>query len=136
MNQNHKWLCPENRLRSIADLYSVVTKAMEGHSQNPPDAVSIIGDVVYSEEDPTMLIDGSAIRLSRATAHIFRLLLRNAGHVVPRSILSVSRNQDKEINLNAYIADLRTALGPQFRNRIVTYKNVGYMYKKVAEAQI
>ncbi len=135
VNENHKWLCPENRLPSIDDLYSIVTKAMEGHSQNPPEEVSIIGDVVFSQDDPTMVVDGSEIRLSRATAHIFRVLLRNAGHVVPRSILSVSRKQGKEIRLDARVANLRTALGPQFRNRIVTYRNEGYMYKKVTEAR-
>jgi hypothetical protein len=61
-----------------------------------------VGDVVFAEDDPTMLIDGNEIRLSRANAVIFRLLLRNAGRVVPRSLLSLSRTKDKEIYLNLH----------------------------------
>lgn len=128
----HPWLSPQNRLQSLADVYRVATQAMEGQSRNPPEEVSIVGDVVFTEDGSTMHIDGNEIQLSRANAAIFRLLLRNAGRVVPRRLLSLSRTKDKEIYLNIHIHELRKALGTRFRNRIVTFVNEGYLYEKVS----
>jgi len=128
----HPWLAPNNRLQSLADLYRVATQTMGGQPERSHEEFSIVGDVVFTEDGPTMLIDGNEIQLSRANAAIFRMLLRNAGRVVPRSLLSLTRTKDKEIYLNIQIHELRKALGTRFRNRIVTSRNEGYMYEKVS----
>ena len=60
------------------------------------------------------------------------MLIRNAGHVVPRRTLAhFATKRDREIHLNAHIGEIRKALDAQFRARIVTVRNVGYMYQKV-----
>lgn len=126
------WLSPNNRLQSLAHLYRVAIRAIASRPQEPPDTTTIIGDVVFTEDSPTMTIDGSEIQLSRANAAILRLLLRNSGRVVPRGFLALSRNRDREVYLNIQIHQLRKALGARFRNRIVTVRNQGYLYQKVS----
>jgi DNA-binding response OmpR family regulator len=43
--------------------------------------------VVFTEDDRIIDVDGREIHLSRTDAAMSRLLLRNAGEVVPRRIL-------------------------------------------------
>jgi DNA invertase Pin-like site-specific DNA recombinase/DNA-binding winged helix-turn-helix (wHTH) protein len=132
VGEAHPWLASTKRLQSLSDLYRVATHVVEGQPQKQHQDVSIVGDVVFREDSPTMLIDGNEIQLSRANAAIFRLLLRNEGRVVPRRVLSVSRTKDKEVYLNIQIHQLRKALGTRFRDRIATFRNQGYMYQKVS----
>ena len=136
IRDSHPWLAPGNRLESLADLYRVATQAAGGPPPTPIEAASIVGDVVFAEDSPAVFIDGNEIHLSRPAAEIFQLLLRNAGRVVPRSILTRSRLKDKEIYLSIQISEIRKALGSRFRNRIVTVKNEGYMYEKPSHVPV
>jgi DNA-binding winged helix-turn-helix (wHTH) protein len=128
----HPWLAPKNRLPSLADLYRVATQAVGVQPQTQVEAAAIVGDVVFTEDSSAIVIDGKEIQLSRANAAIFRLLLKNVGRVVPRNLLSLSRTKHNEVYLNIQVHELRKALGSPFRNRIVTFRNEGYMYEKVS----
>ena len=60
------------------------------------------------------------IHLSRVDAAIFRLLLRNAGQVVSRGILSHFPTKKYEERVpNGHIGRIRRALGTQYHDRIV-----------------
>lgn len=131
---DHPWLAAENRLPSLSDFCRVVTRVMERHpqAQMAIERHAVVGDVVFIEDDPIINVDGNEIQLSHVNAEIFRMLVRNAGHVVPRRTLAhFATKGDREIQLNAHIGEIRKALGAQFRARIVTVRNVGYMYQKV-----
>ena len=131
---DHPWLATQNRLDSLADLVQVVTRAMQGQKQQhiSTEKVSVVGDVIFTDENSTMIVDGREILLSRVNAAIFRLLLHNAERVVPRAVLSqFSTARDRKIYLTQHITQLRESLGPRLRGRIVTVRNEGYMYQKV-----
>lgn len=132
IRSGHRWLAPENRLASLGDFCRIVTRALQNQPRiQTTDMPSVIGDVVFIGDDPIINVDGNEIQLSRVDASIFRLLLRNAGQVVSRHILShfpTKRYEEREIN--AHIGRIRKALGTKYRNRIVTVSKQGYMYKR------
>jgi DNA-binding response OmpR family regulator len=131
------WLADENRLKSLSDFCRFATRIMAGTPAAPirTQAFSVVGDVLFTEDNSTFIIDDTEIPLSTSNAAIFRLLLQSAGRVVPRATLTHSGTiRDKELYLNIEIGELRRALGRQFRDRIITVKNQGYMYQKVPTA--
>lgn len=131
------WLAEENRLKSLSDFCRVITSAMEGHPPVPirTQGFCVVGDVLFTDDNPTFIIDDTEIPLSSANAAIFRLLLQNAGRVVSRAGLThAGTRRDKDLYLNIQIGELRRALGTQFRGRIVTVRNKGYMYQKLPTA--
>lgn len=131
---NHLWLAAENHLGVISDLCRTAMREMEGQPPAPlrTEAFSVVGDVLFTEDDPTVIVDGNEIPLSTASAAIFKLLLRNAGQVVSRSLLSHAQTKrDQDLYLNIQIGELRRALGAQYRNRIVTVRHKGYTYQRV-----
>lgn len=133
ISRNHPWLEEENRLNSLRHLCRFATRAMEGCPPIPirPHAFSVVGDVLFTDDDTTFIIDGNEFPLSAPNAAIFRLLLRNAGHTVPRAVLTCAdTKRDKDLYLNIQIGELRKALGPDYRQRIVTVRNKGYVYQK------
>jgi len=96
------------------------------------EAFSVVGDVLFTENDPTVIIDGNEIRLSVPAATIFKLLVRSAGKAVPRSILLralQTNREDPELYLTFYAGDLRRLLG-RYGDRVVTVKKRGYIYQK------
>lgn len=135
ISADHPWLAEENHLKSLNEFCRTVTREMENHAMAPlrPQAFSVVGDVMFSEDDPTVIIDGNEFPLNTRAAAIFKLLVQDAGKVVPRSVLMCyqTNTEDKELYLNMQIGGLRRALGPKFRDRIVTVRHQGYMYRKV-----
>ena len=133
ISPKHPWFAQENHLGSLSDFCDEVTRRMESNPRPlRTEGFSVMGDVLFTEDDPTIIIDSNEIPLSVATAAILKLLLCKAGKVVSRRILSQgqsTRRIDKELYLNARIGQLRKALG-LYRNRIVTVKTIGYMYQK------
>lgn len=128
------WLAEENHLKSLSDFCRFTTLVMEGHPPTPirTRAFCVLGDVLFSDDNSTFIIDGNEIPVSTANASIFRLLLRSAGHVVARAALShAGTRKDKDLYLNNQIGELRKALGSEYRPRIVTVRNEGYMYQRV-----
>jgi DNA invertase Pin-like site-specific DNA recombinase len=133
ISPRHPWLAEENRFESLSDFCRFTTLAMEGHPPVPIRllAFSAVGDVLFSDDNSTFIIDGNEIPLSTPNAAVFRLLLRNAGRVVARSTLShAGTNRDKDLYLNIQIGELRRALGSEYRQRIVTVRNEGYVYHR------
>jgi DNA invertase Pin-like site-specific DNA recombinase len=131
---NYPWFAEENHLGSLREFCTEVRRRMEGHPPAPlrTEALSVVGDVLFTEDDPTVIIDSNEIPLSVPTAAILKLLLQDAGKVVPRHTLSrvqTTKRDDKELYLNVQISKLRRALGP-YRDRIVTVKKKGYVYQK------
>ena len=113
----------QNRLSSLSESCNVATRMIESHPQAhmPVENNSVVGDVVFTQNDPVINIDGNEIQLSRMNAAIFKVLVGNAGRVVSRQKLSdFHTKRDREIKLNAHIGQIRKALGEQFRARIVT----------------
>jgi DNA invertase Pin-like site-specific DNA recombinase len=132
------WLTKENHLKSLSDFCRFTTHAMEGHPSAPirAQAFLVVGDVLFTDDNSTFVIDGTEIPLSTANAAIFRLLLRSAGRVVPRvNLTHAGTRRDKDLYLNIQIGELRRALGTQFRGRVVTVRNEGYMYQKTPTGQ-
>jgi len=130
------WLAEENRLKSLDEFCSFATRVMEGHPPTPirTQAFSVVGDVLFTNDNSTFIIDGIEIPLSTPNAAIFRLLLQSAGRVVPRAALTHAGTvRDKDLYLNIQIGELRRALGPQFQRRIATVRNAGYMYQKTVQ---
>ena len=107
---------------------------MEGHLSSATvrsKGFYLVGDVLFTEDDSTVIIDGIEIPLSTTKAAIFKLLLQNSGQIVFRKALTHAQTaRNKELYLNIQISELRRALGGKFRKRIVTVRNEGYMYKK------
>lgn len=133
------WLAAENRLKSLSEFCRFTTSAMEGYPPVPirTQAFSVVGDVLFTDEDSTFIIDGTEFPLSTPNAAIFRLLLRSAERAVPRATLShAGTRRDKDLYLNIQIGELRRALGTQFRRRIVTVRNKGYMYQKLPTSSV
>ena len=133
IRSGHTWLAPENRVGSLRDFCRIATAAL-GHQpwiSTASEVPSVIGDVVFTEDDPIINVDGNQIQLSRVDASILKLLLRNAGHVVSRQTLShFPTKRYEERQLNAHIGKIRRALGHEYRHRITTVKNEGYMYRR------
>jgi hypothetical protein len=63
-------LAPKNRLPSLADLYRVATQVVGVQPQTLVEAAAIVGDVVFTEDTPAIVIDGKEIQLSRTNAAI------------------------------------------------------------------
>ena len=130
IRRDHPWLAAENRLSSLSTFCHIATRMIESHPQAhiPVDGSSIVGDVVFTQNDPVINIDGNEIQLSRMNAAIFKVLVTNAGRAVSRQMLSdFHTKRDREIKLNAQIGQIRKALGG-IRDRIVTVRKEGYMY--------
>jgi len=128
------WLAEGNRLSSLSDFCRFTTLVMEGHPPAPirTRAFSVVGDILFSDDNSTFIIDGNEVPLSTANAAILRLLLRNAGRVVTRTALTrAETKRDKDIYLNIQIGELRRALGAEYRRRIVTVRREGYIYQRV-----
>ncbi|MGE5056997.1 MAG: recombinase family protein [Acidobacteriota bacterium] len=139
LSHDHPWLASENHLHSLGDLGRFTASIGEEHQRNQMQnhAVSLIGDVMCSQDDPTFIVDGNEILLTTPNAAIFRLLLRSAGQVVSRTTLThAETRQDKDLYLNAQIGELRKALGPQYRKRIVTVRHQGYMYQRDSQSGV
>jgi len=133
------WLAPENHLDSLRDLPRFATKLAEQYPPSPAETYgfSIVGDVVFTDDDPTFVIDGNEIPLTIPNAAILRLLLRHYGQVVPRTVLSrAETKQNKELYLNEQIGELRKALGPNYRHRIVTVKIKDTFTKKSSKNEV
>jgi hypothetical protein len=129
----HPWLAQENRLKSLTDFCRFTSFVMEGHPFAPirTQAFATVGDVLFTDDNSTFIIDGNEIPLSTSNAAVFRLLLRNAGQVVARSALTHARTtRDKELYLNTQIGEIRKALGSEYRRRVVTVRNEGYVYQR------
>jgi DNA invertase Pin-like site-specific DNA recombinase len=129
----HPWLAEENRLKSLTDFCRFTSFVMEGHPFAPirTQAFATVGDVLFTDDNSTFIIDGNEIPLSTSNAAVFRLLLRNAGQVVARSALTHARTtRDKELYLNTQIGEIRKALGSEYRRRVVTVRNEGYVYQR------
>jgi DNA-binding response OmpR family regulator len=95
----------------------------------PQDGIIKAGDTVFAERASLLTIAGKEIRLSRLESSISKLLLQNAGHVVPRKTLCGCARNPSEWFLGARISALRKKLGKKFRKRLVTIKEEGYMYR-------
>ena len=134
IRQDHPWLAKRNRLESLKDFPRTAKRELESRPPAPlrAQAFSVVGDVLFTEDDPTVIVDGNEIPLSTRNAAIFKLLLRNAGQVVSRTLLSHAQTKrDKDLYLNIQIGELRRALGAKYRDRIVTVHRRGYMYQRV-----
>ena len=133
------WLAEGNRLKSLSDFCRFTTSVMEGLPPKPirTQAFSVVGDVLFTDHDSTFIIDGTEIPLSTANAAIFRLLLQNAGRVVPRATLThAGTKRDKDLYLNIQIGELRRSLGTHFRSRILTVRHKGYMYQNASSTLV
>jgi len=110
IGQDHPWLADEHRLESLRDLCGTATRIAEGHPAEPlrTEGFSVVGDVLFTDDDPTVIVDGNEIPLSTRNADIFKLLLRNAGQVVSRSIL-VTRSEESRPSPEC--SDRRTSKG-------------------------
>lgn len=131
------WLARGNRLVSLSDFCRFATEQLEGQPPAPirSQAFSVVGDVLFTDDNSTFIIDDTEIPLSTSNAAIFRLLLRNAGRIVQRSTLThAGTKRDRDLYLNIQIGELRRALGTQFACRIVTVRNKGYLYQKMTNA--
>lgn len=96
---------------------------MEGlvHAPIRTQAFSAVGNVLFTDDNSTFIVDGNEIPFSTPNAAIFRLLVRNAGRVVTRTALThAGTRRDKDLYLNIQIGELRRALGSEYRRRIVT----------------
>jgi hypothetical protein len=140
LRRSHPWLAESNCVRSLADLCRVATRELQRNPSAPlrTEAFSVEGDVLFTKNDPTVIIDGNEIRLSVPAATVFKLLLQRPEKLVPRKILLQAletNREDPELYLNFYVGDLRKLLG-HYGDRIVTVKGKGYMYHKALQGSV
>src|SRR3954466_6020896 len=65
VRRRHPWMAPENRMGSLDDFCRVATWALESQPHVPVaiEVPCIIGDVVFTEDDPIINVDGREIHL-------------------------------------------------------------------------
>jgi DNA invertase Pin-like site-specific DNA recombinase/DNA-binding winged helix-turn-helix (wHTH) protein len=129
LKENHKWLEAGRKLQDLSQL-RVAATTMAGEWQEKDDT-TVVGDVLMSSRTPIFTIGRREITLPPINAELFKLLLLNAGNVVPRRQLThpFTRAEFPQPQLNERIARLRKTLGFPLRERIQTVKNKGYKYE-------
>lgn len=99
-----------------------------------------VGDVVMQIDRRSVDRGGESLQLTRNEFRVLEVLLRDAGHVVPRTELT-QRALGRELgrfdrSLDMHMNKLRAKLGPQpdGAERITTVRATGYQYVVRAEA--
>ena len=95
------------------------------------DDTTVVGDVVISSRTSTFTIGRKEITFPPVNAELFKLLVLNAGIVVPRAQLlhPFKGSEFPSAHLNAHMCDLRRKLGKLLRRRIQTVVGKGYKYE-------
>jgi DNA-binding response OmpR family regulator len=127
LHRKHPWLATGTRLDSLSQFYEVAKRVAT--NCRPEDDLTAVGDVTVNRRTSTITIGNQELVLPRIDAIIFKMLLANAGQVVPRQTLCRCVDDQRELFLTPYIHDLRKKLGKQFKRRIVTAIGQGYMYE-------
>jgi len=90
----------------------------------------VVDDIVIGVDTWIITLGKKEITLGPICSTIFRILARNAGHVVSRErLLQSALEQFRDTtNLTSNISRLRVKLGSEGRKRIQTIPGEGYMY--------
>jgi len=123
----HPLLRTGKRLESLSEFYDAATEIAE--RWKPENALIVSGDTVLNERASRLKIAGMEISLSRIQALMFRALLQNANSIVSSSELMNLSKTPREYFVRQHISMLRRKLGRRFRQRLVTVKNEGVMYR-------
>jgi DNA invertase Pin-like site-specific DNA recombinase/DNA-binding winged helix-turn-helix (wHTH) protein len=131
-----KWFAAGRKIEELSELRTAAT-LMSGEWQERDDT-SMIGDTVISLRSSTVTIGREEISLPPVQAELFKLLVRNAGTIVPRAQLKHPFRESAfpSAHLNAHISELRRRLGPRFRTRIKTVVGTGYKYEVLEHAAL
>jgi DNA invertase Pin-like site-specific DNA recombinase/DNA-binding winged helix-turn-helix (wHTH) protein len=94
------------------------------------DEAITVGDIVVTKLSSTIKVGERELILSRLEAAMLKLLLLNAGHVIPRQQF-VNPVSGKPVDyLTPHMHVLRVKLGREVRARIQTIRGEGYLYKQ------
>ena len=126
LREGHPWLAAGRRLESLSQFYEATNEVLA--AWNPQNDITVAGDTTFAERAALLVIGSKEVKLSRIESIIFKLLIQNAGGVVPRNKLGCCADKPTEWFLRAHISALRKKLGKKFRNRIITVPGEGYMY--------
>lgn len=117
------YLCKPFALAEVAVRLQVLIRRAHGHAQ--PELT--YGNVVLSPTNLTATLNGEALLLKPKEFALLELLMRNAGRVLPRTLIEEKiYNWDDEVSRNAlevHIHHLRKKLGSRF---IRTVHGIGY----------
>jgi DNA invertase Pin-like site-specific DNA recombinase len=127
LREGHPLLAAGKHLESLSEFYEA---AKQIATWNPQDDVTAVGDALFAERASLLTVAGKEIEFSRIEANLFKLMFQNAGCVVPAEKLCSCVSDPSEWFIRAHVSALRRKLGRQLRNRIITVKGEGYMYKK------
>jgi len=128
LKESHKWLTTGKKLEDLSQLRAAATELATEWQER--DDCTKVGDVVITARTSTVTIARREIILPPIQAELFKVLVHNAGRIVPRvSLLHPFDGKEfPSAHLNAHISELRRRLGA-YRARIWCVKNQGYMYR-------
>jgi two-component system response regulator CpxR len=110
-----------------------VTQKTEADQAGHPDLVTV-GDVKLDTGTRTVRKAGKTVSLTAAEFDLLDMLLRSAGHVLPRKDVVhkvLGRNLDPfDRSIDVHISSLRKKLGHKIKGmeRIKTIRGIGYLY--------
>lgn len=119
------------RIRAI--LRRAQSQTEHGEETTSPDTLKQ-GDLEIQTGSRTVTLDGKPIAMTSTEYSVLEILLREAGHVVPKAELS-ERALGKELtrydrSIDMHLSSLRKKLGPLANGaeRIKTVRGIGYQY--------
>lgn len=114
-----------NDLAELKEVSSIVFNEWKAKSD-----LTVVEDIAFTLRTSTIEVGKKRITLPYIEAELFKVLLRNAGRVVPRSELfhPYKGHEFQTTHLGAHICVLRKMLGARIGNRIETVKGQGYRY--------
>ena len=102
--------------------------------EDSPAGVVRVGDITLDEASRRVTVGGSDVVLTGAEFNLLALLVRHAGHVVPRDVLAEDglgrALQAFDRRIETHMAQIRRKLGPlpDGSARIQTVRGAGYQY--------
>jgi DNA-binding winged helix-turn-helix (wHTH) protein len=128
LKPNDTWFSTGIKVDRLSDLYRAVGTLARADEE--VDQAITVGDVSVTTRTSTVTANGKQTILPPLAAEVFKLLLSNAGQVVPRTQLLqlFADHSDSCHNLDLHIFELRAKLGPAVARRIETVKGKGYRY--------
>lgn len=127
LKETHKWLAGGRKLKDLSELYEIA-KAVAGEWQEKDDT-TIVGDTLITARTSTITIAGKDIMFPSVNGEILKILIRNAGEVVPRTQLlhPFSTKAFPSAHLNAHMSELRKKLASRLANasRLLLGKGTG-----------
>jgi DNA-binding response OmpR family regulator len=124
---------PCNPRELLARIRAVLRRSNRGSSNTIPDSIELHG-ITLDSGSRQVSVNNNRIQLTTAEFDVLKELLRNAGKVVSREVLT-QKVLHRELtpydrSIDVHVSRLRNALRPYFEGQslIVTVRGVGYQF--------